>query len=182
MSKIATTPQYIKNLLMPSTKSPTGRRVWGIELETTWLPFLTATNVMGDTSVPADALGSPIRLVYDADGSVKFSKSGRPVSKVVKPISDSVTLIRQNFVATIQQYSEQVAESKKEEFAKMVEASTIAGRPLIAKDRENLDKAIQLRLEEAIREAQEEAQNKAQEEATEQTAVGEKERELAVAQ
>jgi len=165
MSKLSQTPQYIKNLLLPTTKSPAGRRVWAIDLETVWLPFMTATNVMGDTSVPADALGSPIRLAYNKDGSVKFSLSGRPVSRVAKPISDSVTLIRQNFVATIQQYTEQVAESKQEEYAKMVEASTIAGRPIIAKDRENLDQAVQQRLEEAIREAQQEAQQEAQEEA-----------------
>jgi len=64
---------------------------------------------MGDTAIPSDALGSPIRLAFDKDGSVKFSKTGRPVSRVAKPISDSVTLIRQNFVANLQQYAEQVA-------------------------------------------------------------------------
>ncbi|GAJ12300.1 unnamed protein product, partial [marine sediment metagenome] len=103
------TPNYIKSLLIPTTKSPAGRRVWSIDLETVWLPFFFSTNTMGDTAIPVDALGSPIRLAYDKDGSVKFSKTGRPVSRVAKPISDSVTLIRQNFVANLQQYAEQVA-------------------------------------------------------------------------
>lgn len=158
MSKLKDSPQYIKNLLMPTTKSTTDRRVWSIPLESVWLPFLTATNAMGDTAIPLDALGCPIRLAYDKDGSVKFSKSGRPVSKVAKPIADNVTLIKQNFVATLQQYTEEVAEKNQEDYAKQIEMATIAGKPIIAHDRAELDKAIQLQLEEAIREAQAEAE------------------------
>lgn len=174
MSKLKDSPQYIKNLLLPQAKSPTDRRVWSIALESVWLPFFTATNTMGDTAIPLDALGCPIRLAYDKDGSVKFSKTGRPVSRVAKPISDSVTLIRQNFVANLQQYSEQVATDRQEDYAKMIEQATIAGKPIISHDRVELDKAVQLQLEEAIREAQEEAQREAHQEATEPTAEGEK--------
>ena len=151
------TPNYIKSLLLPNPKSPRGRRVWSIDLETVWLPFLTATNTMGDTAIPADALGCPIRLAYDKDGSVKFSKTGRPVSRVAKPISESVTLIRQNFVANLQQYAEQVATDRQKDYAKQVEMATIAGRPIIAHDKVELDKAIQLQLEEAMRVAEQEA-------------------------
>ncbi|MBA7467587.1 hypothetical protein ES705_20068 [subsurface metagenome] len=175
MSKLKDSPQYIKNLLLPSPKSPRGRRVWSIDLETTWLPFFMATNTMGDTAIPADALGSPIRLAYDKDGSVRFSKSGRPVSRVAKPISESVTLIRQNFVANLEQYAEQVATDRQEDYAKQIEQATIAGKPIIAHDKVELDKAIQLQLEEAIREAQEEARKEAQVEAPEKTAESEKE-------
>ena len=152
-----TTPNYIKSLLLPNAKSPQGRRVWSIDLETVWLPFFTATNTMGDTAIPLDALGSPIRLAYDKDGSVKFSKSGRVVSRVVKPIADSVTLIRQNFVANLQQYSEQVATDRQEDYAKVIEQASIAGKPIIALDKIQLDKAIQLQLEEAMRQAEAEA-------------------------
>jgi len=155
------TPQYIKSLLMPTTKSPMGRRVWSIDLETVWLPFFTATNAMGDTAIPYDALGCPIRLAYDKDGSVRFGKTGRPVSRVAKPLSDSVTLIRQNFVANLQQYAEQVATERQEEYATQVELAQKAGQPIIAHDRAELDKAIQLQIEEAMRQAQEEAQEEA---------------------
>ena len=161
MNKLKETPQYIRNLLMPNTKSPQGRRVWSIDLETVWLPFFTATNAMGDTAIPVDALGCPIRLAYDTDGSVKFGKTGRPVSRVAKPISDSVTLVRQNFVANLQQYAEQVATDKQEEYASQVELAQKAGQPIIAHDRSELDKAIKLQLEEAMRQAQEEAQEEA---------------------
>ena len=153
-----TTPNYIKSLLLPNAKSPQGRRVWSIDLETVWLPFFTATNTMGDTAIPSDALGSPIRLAYDKDGSVKFSKTGRVMSKVAKPISDSVTLIRQNFVANLQQYAEQVATDRQEDYAKQVEMASIAGKPIIAHDRAELDKAIQLQLAEAMRQAEAEAE------------------------
>ena len=162
-----TTPNYIKSLLMPNAKSPQGRRVWSLDLETVWLPFFMATNTMGDTAIPSDALGSPIRLAYDKDGSVKFSKTGRVVSRVAKPISDCVTLVRQNFVANLQQYSEQVATDRQEDYAKQIEMATIAGKPIIAHDKAELDKAIQLQLEEAMRQAQEEAEAEAPEVAPE---------------
>lgn len=164
--KLKETPNYIKNLLMPTPKTAARRRVWSIDLETVWLPFFTATNTMGDTALPLDALGCPIRLAYDKDGSVKFSKSGRPVTRVAKPLSDSVTLIRQNFVANLQQYAELVATDRQKDYASQVEMSAKAGQPILAHDKAELDKAIQLQLEEAIRVAQEEAQRTAQEEAT----------------
>ena len=157
------TPNYIKSLLLPNPKSPRGRRVWSIDLETVWLPFLTATNTMGDTAIPSDALGCPIRLAFDKDGSVKFSKTGRPVSRVAKPISDNVTLIRQNFVANLQQYAEQVATDRQKDYAKQVEMATIAGKPIIAHDTAELDKAIKLQLEEAMRVAEQEAPSEAPE-------------------
>jgi len=120
-------------------------------------------NTMGDTAIPLDALGAPIRLGFDKDGSVKFSKSGRPVLKVAKPITDTVTIIRQNFVANLQQYSEQVATDKAEEYTRQVQMAITAGEPIIAHDKAELDNAVQMQLEEAIRIATEEAQQGKQE-------------------
>ena len=148
------TPNYIKSLLLPTTKSPQGRRVWSIDLETVWLPFFTATNTMGDTAMPSDALGCPIRLAYDKDGSVKFGRTGRPVTRVAKPISEGVTLIRQNFVANLQQYAEQVAESKPEDYATQLEMANKAGMPILTHDKGELDKAVQAQVEEAMRQAE----------------------------
>jgi len=170
------TPNYIRNLLMPQAQAPQARRVWSIDLETVWLPFFTATNTMGDTAIPSDALGCPIRLAYDKDGSVKFSKSGRPVSKVAKPIADSVTLVRQNFVANLQNYAQQVADGRQDDFAKQVALSVEAGKPINAHDRQELDKAVQLQIQEALRVAEQEAE---QVEQTEETPEPEKEKELA---
>ena len=148
------TPQYIKNLLMPSAQAPQGRRVWSIDLETVWLPFLTATNLMGDTAIPYDALGAPLRLAYDKDGSVRFAKNGRPVTRVAKPISLTVALVRENFVANLKQYASQVADGHTEAYNQQVILQREAGEPIIQHDKLEMDKALQLRIEQAIAEAE----------------------------
>jgi hypothetical protein len=84
------TPLDIKALLQKSAKKPQGRKVWGIDLETVWIPFFTASNVQGDTAIASDSLGYPIRLAYSPDGAVKFSKGGKPMFRVVKELSDGV--------------------------------------------------------------------------------------------
>ena len=129
------TPSYIKQLLMPNGKSKAGRRVWSVDLETVWLPFFHATNVMGDTALPSEALGAPIRLSYDKDGAVKFGRTGRPQTKVAKDITQTVTLIRENMVANLQDYSQQVAEGKQSEYKQSVTKSIKAGKPILDKDR-----------------------------------------------
>ena len=156
------TPSYIKSLLMPNGKKQTGRRVWSIDMETVWLPLLHATNVMGDTAIPAEALGAPIRLSYDRDGAVKFGKSGRPVTKVVKEISQTVTLIRENLVANLQDYTAQVAESKAKEYKVSVTSALKAGKPILDNDKAELSKAVQAQLDEAVRKAEAEAQAEAE--------------------
>ena len=81
------TPAYIKNLLRPNASKPAGRKVWSIDLESTWLPFFTATNAMRETAIPHEALGCPLRLAYNQDASVKFSKAnpGRRILDVAGP-------------------------------------------------------------------------------------------------
>jgi hypothetical protein len=148
------TPTYIKSLLIPNGKKPAGRRVWGIDLETIWLPFFTATNVQGDTAIPADALGAPLRLAYDADGSVKFSKTGRPVTKVVRDIADNVRLVKDNFTAGLLAYANQVITDNPDDYKAQVETARIAGNPIIVKDRENLDNALAKAMEQAVSEAE----------------------------
>ena len=149
-----TSPSYIKQLLQPNGNKRQGRRVWSIDLETVWLPFFHATNVMGDTAMPSEALGCPIRLSYDRDGAVKFSKSGRPVTKVVKEITQTVTLVRENMVANLQDYTHQVAEGKASEYKTSVTTALKAGKPIMEKDKLDLDKAIKAQVEQALRDAE----------------------------
>ena len=148
------TPSYIKSLLIPNGKKPAGRRVWSIDLETVWLPFFTATNTMGDTRIAPDALGAPLRLAYAPDGSVKFSKSGRPVIAVSKEIAQNVRLVRENFVAGLQDYANAVVTENPDGYKAMVEMAGKAGQPILTTDRRNLDKAMAERMEEAIAEAE----------------------------
>jgi len=136
------TPNYIKSLLMPNGKKPAGRRVWSIDLETVWLPFFLATNTAGETSVSPDALGAPLRLAYNADGSVRFSKTGRPITKVAKGLSDNIRMVRENFAASLQAYANGVITEYPEGYKAQVEQARQAGEPITARDRANLEQAI----------------------------------------
>ncbi len=156
------TPSYIKSLLIPNAKKQ-GRKVWSVDLETVWLPFFTSTNVMGDTAIPLDALGCPIRLAYNKDGSVKFGSSGRPVTKVAKDLSMHVAMVRENFTANLMQYAGVVANEKPQDYSKMVRQANTAGLPISQHDKAELDNAIQLQIAAALREA--EAKTEAQTEA-----------------
>ena len=151
------TPTYIKSLVTPNGKKPAGRRVWSLDLELVWLPFFSATNLQGDTSIPMDALGAPLRLAYGQDGAVKFSKSGRPVIRVAKPIAEGVKLVRDNFAANIVAYANQVAENDPKGFEALQRNALKAGKPINTSDRENLKKAIAIAQEKAMAEATAEA-------------------------
>ncbi len=147
------TPNYIRSLLIPNGKKPAGRRVWSIDLETIWLPFLTATNTKGDTAIPADALGAPLRLGYNQDGSVKFSKTGRVVLKVAKDIADSVRLIRENFATGLLAFATQVSAENPDGYKAQLPSAKEAGEPIRARDNVQLSKAIAQQMADAVAEA-----------------------------
>jgi hypothetical protein len=144
------TPTYIKSLVTPNTaKKPQGRKVWSIDLETVWLPFFTATNTMGDTSIPSEAIGCPMRLAYDKAGAVRFSQNGKPVIRVAKEVSDSVKMVRDNFVANLLQYTGEVMTSHSEEYTNQLSLAEKMGKPIAQHDNAELSKAI-----EAMKEAE----------------------------
>ena len=151
-------PSYIKSLLMPRAKAPQGRRVWNIDLETVIVPFFTATNTTGDTAMPHDALGAPLRLAYAKDGSVKFRANGRPNIVVAKPIRDGVVMLRENFIANLMDFTHKVATEREELYANEVSLNVAAGNPLIAHDNDELNKAVQARIEAQVAEAQRSAE------------------------
>ena len=143
------TPNYIKALLQPNGKKGTGRKVWSIDLESIWLPFFIATNVQGDTTIPRDALGAPLRLAYDKDGSVKFSKTGRPILKVAPELNQQIRLVRENFTAGLVSYAGQVAHQRPEDYQAEADACREAGEPISEKARTDIQAAIDLALEQA---------------------------------
>jgi len=151
------TPKYIKSLVIPNGNKPRGRKVWSIDLETVWLPFFMATNIMGDTAIPNDALGAPLRLSYNQDGTAKFNKSGRPTIKVVKELADSIRTVRENFTAQLTGYAGQVIQDKPEQYKQLAKASYQAGQAIIAKDKQVISEAIQRQVE-AMTEPAEEPQ------------------------
>jgi hypothetical protein len=148
------TPNYIKALLKPNAGKPQGRKVWSIDLETVWIPFFTATNAMSQSNIPSDALGAPLRLAYNQDGSVKFSKSGRPVIKVSKDISDNVKLVRENFIAGLTEYTHTVYSENGEAYKAQVSKAMQAGKPILDNDKAKLNEAMAKMVEQAIEEAE----------------------------
>ena len=132
------TPNYIKSLLAPNTKKPQGRKVWSIDLETVWIPFFTATNTVGDTAIPSEALGCPMRLAYDKTGAVRFSQTGRPVVRVAKELSENVRLVRDNFTANLISFAGEVMESNPNEYKAQLEQSNKAGLPIAQHDSQEI--------------------------------------------
>lgn len=152
------TPTYIKSLVTPNGKKPAGRRVWSIDLQSIWLPFFTATNTLKDTQLPPDALGCPIRLGYNIDGSVKFSKTGRVVTKVAKPLSDIIRVVRDNFTAGLMDFAEQVQAKNKAGYQRQIDMAVKTGMPIHARDKDNMERAIAQATAEAMAKAEAEAE------------------------
>jgi len=141
------TPNYIKSLLIPTTKQPQGRKVWSIDLQQVWLPFFTATNTMGDTAIPSEAIGCPLRLGYDKAGQVRFSQVGRPVIRVAKEIADNVKLVRENFTANLLNYAGSVMRDNAEGYKAQIEMAKKAGEPIYQHDKNQLSNAMKARAE-----------------------------------
>ncbi len=129
------TPSYIKQVIMPKARqAKTSRRIWSIDLETVWLPFFTATNAQGDTAMPSEALGAPLRLATAKDGSIRFTDSGTPVIRVVKDIGDAVRSIREQFTAGLMAFTHGVATENAEAYKSEAIKAVEAGKPIIARD------------------------------------------------
>lgn len=151
------TPNYIRQLLMPTAKPPQGRRAWSIDLQSVWIPFFLATNTMGDTAIPHDSLGCPLRLAYAKDGTVKFSPTGRPVIRIAKPISSQIALVRENFSANLRQYATLVSKDRAKEYQAQVKMALAQGEPISIHDNAEMAKAVKLQVELALKQAEEKA-------------------------
>lgn len=148
------TPDYIRALVIPNGKAKSGKRAWGIDLETVWIPFFFATNTQGNTAIPSEALGCPVRLAYSGDGSVKFGKSGRPMTKVAKELGEAVRMVKDNFTATLQSYAHSVIADNGDAYKAQVELADKAGEPIAEKDKANLDEAMAKAMESALAQAE----------------------------
>ncbi len=147
------TPNYITALLAPTAKASSSRKVWSIDLECVWLPFFTANNTQGNTVIPHEAIGAPLRLVKAKDGSVKFSQNGRPVLKVASELSAQIRLVRENFVATLVDYAGEVQKQLPDEYKAEVEACQKAGEPIKQHIQSDVEAAVALRVQEQMAEA-----------------------------
>jgi hypothetical protein len=136
------TPGYIKALVQPTTQKPAARKVWSVGLEEVWLPFFTATNVLGTTRISKEALGAPLRLQREKDGTPRFSQNGKPAIRVNAELNTQIRFVRENMVMSWMNFAGNVQEAHPEEYKAEVEACQKAGRPIIEKDATDIEAAI----------------------------------------
>lgn len=137
-------PQFVHTLVTPTGRNPQERKSWSIGIESVWVPFFSATNVMGETDIPDDVLGMPLRLAKSKDGSIRFSNSGRPVMRVAPELNAQIGIARENFVASLQAYTEMVQGEQPDRYKGQVEASQQAAQPLFEKASEDIEQAMKL--------------------------------------
>ena len=151
-----TNRNYVKQMLAlgKSSQRQASRKLWGIDMEGVLLPFMIASNAQGDSTIPSDALGAPLRLVDAGDGTAKFTKPNsegvsRPIVRVAKPISDHVKLMREGYIATLMQYTATAQTEAADKVKAVVEDAVKAGAPIIARDAQLLRKATEAQMEAA---------------------------------
>ena len=140
----------ITSLLRPVVKKTGGRKVWGLDLESTLVPFFTAKAVEGQAYIPPEVLGCPLRLQRNDDGEVKFTKSGKPVIRTAQEMGSMVRAMRDNLELNLQAHALEVKTAKPEEYAKAVKLNMTLGKPIADKDALDLTAAIDARNAAAI--------------------------------
>jgi len=145
----------ITSLLRPVVKKTGGRKVWGLDLETTLVPFFTAEAVEGQAYIPPEVLGCPLRLQRDDDGEVKFSKTGKPVIRVAQEMGGMVRLMRENLELNLQAHAVEVKNAHPEAYAKAVKLNQALGNPIAERDSLDLAAAIDARNAAAVKAAAE---------------------------
>jgi len=113
------------------------------------IPFFTATNVARETAIPVEALGCPLRLQREKDGTPRFGKTGRPAVRVIKDIADQVRIMRENFVSGLLNYADSVKKGMPEDYKLQVEACIAAGIPIAESDATCLSDYLAKKAEEA---------------------------------
>ena len=128
----------VKSMLTP-TRRGGDKRAWSIPVATTWVPFFTATNVKGFTNIEPDVLGAPLRLAKNQDGTIKFSKAGRPVTQVHAVIAEQVKVAREHYEAELLAYAGNVAREMPKQYKAEVELAQRAAVPVV----EQMDKDVE---------------------------------------
>ena len=126
------TPGYISALLQPRPERAADRRAWSIPVFGVWVPFFTATNTAGETRLSTEALGAPVRLAREKDGSAKIADSGRPVIRLVKELSDQVRMVRENFQAGLVAYAEGIVRTMPDAYKAQADTAREKGKVIYA--------------------------------------------------
>jgi hypothetical protein len=139
VKRMALTIADIKVMLTPTLKKGGDKRAWSIPVTTTWVPFFTATNVKGLTTIEPDVLGAPLRLAKNEDGSIKFTKAGRPMTKVHPILAEQVKVARENYEADLLAFAGNVAREMPGKYKAQVELAQRAAEPVTAQMDQDVD-------------------------------------------
>lgn len=130
-------------------KAAAEKKLWSIPLYTTLLPFMKTTNAAGVTKIDHAAIGAPLRVARDKDtGEAKFSKTGRIIIRVAPEVNDAVKVMRDLYIATLNQTTADFQKENPEAYAAEDAACVKAGNPVIMVDNVDID-AYNARLEAA---------------------------------
>ena len=160
-------PSFISALVTPGPGAASGKKSWSVDVESVWVPFFTATNAQGDTNVSPETLGAPIRLAVDKAGVVRFTANGRPSMRIAPELTQQIRVVRENFVASLVNYTGTVIEENGDAYKAQVERNQAAATPLLEQDskmlQEELDRIAARAAEETA--CEEQAEEKAEEKA-----------------
>lgn len=142
MSSNGKSPSFITSLVTPGPGVQSGKKSWSVDVESVWVPFFTATNTMGDTEISPETLGAPIRLATDKAGNVRFTQSGRPSMRIAPELTQQIRIVRENFVASLMDFSGTVMEEHAEAYAAKVKLNQDAATPVLAQDEKLLQEEL----------------------------------------
>ena len=143
MTTTVPVPDYVKNLTKPNDGgNPPVKRAWSIDVQNVWVPFFTATNVTGQTEVPSEDLGAPVRLAKGRDGSIRFSQNGRPSTRIAPELNKHIKMVQANFIGGLVSYTGQVMEQHEDEYRAEVAKGYEAAKPIHAAEEQELQQAI----------------------------------------
>lgn len=129
----------VKTMLTPTLRKGGDKRAWAISVESTWVPFYTATNTKGLTTIAPDVLGAPPRLAKDKDGTIKFSKAGRPMTRVHPVLAEHVNVARENYEADLLAFAGNVAREMPTKYKAQVELAQRAAVPVVEAQAQEVD-------------------------------------------
>jgi hypothetical protein len=130
-------------LFKPVEKKSQDRKVWGIGLSVYWLPFFTASNAAGETNLPPDVLGAPLRVRRDKNtNEPRIGSNGRPSFMVAEPLRLQIQKAQDNVIATLVDYTREKQELHPAEYASQVQMAAEAGAPIMVKDVADINDAF----------------------------------------
>ena len=142
-----TSNPLISSLIKPCPKAEGDKRAWSIPVFGVWVPFYTAKNATGEAHISHEALGAPVRLAKDGDGSIKFTKSGRPALKLVKELADQVRIVKDNLVASLVTDTQNIRQAMPDAYKAQVEANQKAGEAIYRLEQMTLTNYLETKVE-----------------------------------